>query len=212
MITIKTFVFNYFGENSYLLYDETGEAVIIDCGCFRKQEEEELTAFIDENKLTLKHNLCTHLHLDHIFGNAFLYETYQLKPEASRLDAENLPSPEDQAKLFGLPQQVKAVPVGHYLTDNEVIRFGNSELKVLALPGHSPGGMVFYNEAQHFLIAGDAVFAGSIGRSDLWGGDMDVLVMAIRKNILTLPDETVIYPGHGEPTTVGTEKKSNPYL
>jgi len=208
MITIKSFEFNYFQENTFLLYDDTREAVLIDCGCCRKEEEKELTDFILENKLTLKHLLCTHLHVDHVFGNGFIYKTYGLKPEANKQDVEKLPSPDEQAKLFGLRQHVENVPVEKYIVGGEIIKFGTSELQVLTVPGHSPG----YNKKNGFAIVGDALFAGSIGRTDLWGGNQEVLVAAIHDKLLSLPDETVIYPGHGPETRVIDEKFNNPYL
>ena len=133
MITIKSFEFNYFQENTFLLYDDTREAVLIDCGCCRKEEEKELTDFILENKLTLKHLLCTHLHVDHVFGNGFIYKTYGLKPEANKQDVEKLPSPDEQAKLFGLRQHVENVPVEKYIVGGEIIKFGTSELQVLTV-------------------------------------------------------------------------------
>ena len=212
MITIKSFEFNYFQENTFLLYDDTREAVLIDCGCCRKEEEKELTDFILENKLTLKHLLCTHLHVDHVFGNGFIYKTYGLKPEANKQDVEKLPSPDEQAKLFGLRQHVENVPVEKYIVGGEIIKFGTSELQVLTVPGHSPGSIAIYNKKNGFAIVGDALFAGSIGRTDLWGGNQEVLVAAIHDKLLSLPDETVIYPGHGPETRVIDEKFNNPYL
>lgn len=212
MITIKSFEFNYFQENTFLLYDETREAVLIDCGCCRKEEEKELTDFILENKLTLKHLLCTHLHVDHVFGNGFIHKTYGLGPEANKLDVEKLPSPDEQAKLFGLRQHVENVPIEKYIVGGEIIKFGTSELQVLTVPGHSPGSVAFYNQKNGFAIVGDALFAGSIGRTDLWGGNQEVLVAAIRDKLLSLPDETTIYPGHGPETRVIDEKFNNPYL
>ena len=212
MITIKSFEFNYFQENTFLLYDETREAVLIDCGCCRKEEEKELTDFILENKLTLKHLLCTHLHVDHVFGNGFIHKTYGLGPEANKLDVEKLPSPDEQSKLFGLRQHVENVPIEKYIVGGEIIKFGTSELQVLTVPGHSPGSVAFYNQKNGFAIVGDALFAGSIGRTDLWGGNQEVLVAAIRDKLLSLPDETIIYPGHGPETRVIDEKFNNPYL
>lgn len=212
MITIQSFEVNYFSENTYLLYDETQEAVLIDCGCMRRQEEKMLSDFIADNKLTLKRYLCTHLHLDHIFGNEFVYKTYRLAPEAHKADVEGLPSASEQAKLFGLPNRISEVPIGKYLAGGETIRFGQSELQVLSVPGHSPGSVAFYNAKNGFVLVGDALFAGSIGRTDLFGGSQEVLVAAIRDKLLTLPDETIVYPGHGPTTTVIDEKLNNPYL
>ena len=212
MITIKTFEVNYFSENTYLLYDETNEAVLIDCGCMRKEEEKEISDFITANKITLKRYLCTHIHLDHIFGNEFVYKTYGLKPEAHKADVECIPSPAEQARLFGLPTVNQAVAVGKFLVGGEIIRFGKSELQVITVPGHSPGSVAFYNKKNGFFIVGDALFAGNIGRTDLWGGIQEVLLAAIHDKLLSLPDETVVYPGHGPITTIIDEKLNNPYL
>lgn len=212
MTNVKTFEVNYFSENTYVVYDETGEAVLIDCGCLRKEEEQQLARFISENRLTVKHNLCTHLHLDHTFGNHFVYRTYGLKPEAHKADVEQLPSPEEQAKTFGLPVTIPSVAVEKFLSDGEMIRFGRSELQVLSVPGHSPGSVAFYNKKNRFVIVGDALFAGSVGRTDLWGGNHDTLIAAIHDKLLSLPDETIIYPGHGPETRVIDETLNNPYL
>lgn len=212
MITIQSFVFNYFQENTFLLYDETGEAVLIDCGCCNKKEEKILLDFISRHNLTLKHLLCTHLHLDHIFGNQFIHETFGLKLEANLKDVEILPSPKEQSQIFGLGISLENTPIGKNLSDNDTVTFGKSELQVLTVPGHSPGSVAFYNQEAGFAIVGDALFAGSIGRTDLWGGDTQELLTAIRNKLLTLPDDTVIYPGHGPKTTVLHEKSENPYL
>ncbi|MDR1356623.1 MAG: MBL fold metallo-hydrolase [Tannerellaceae bacterium] len=212
MITVKAFEFNYFSVNTYLLHDETRQAVLIDCGCFRKEEELELSDYIIANKLTLTHLLCTHLHLDHVFGNEFINRTYGLKPEAHKADAETLPSSQEQAKLFGIQDKVRTIPVGKYIVGNEAIPFGNSELIARLVPGHSPGSLIFYSKKDGFAIVGDAIFNGSIGRTDLWGGNHDVLVAAIKDKILSLPDETILYPGHGPATNVIAESLNNPFL
>lgn len=212
MITIKSFEFNYFAENSYLLHDETKEAVLIDFGACRKEEEEELVSYISENGLTLKHLLCTHLHLDHVFGNDFIYKTYGLRPQAHKSEVEKLPSPAEQGNLFGIKTPVEPVQVDHYLVGNEVIKFGNSELIALLVPGHSPGSLSFYNQKEKFVITGDALFCGSIGRTDLWGGNQEVLIAAIKDKLLTLPDETIVYPGHGPSSSIIEEKYNNPFL
>ena len=185
---------------------------MIDCGCLRMEEQVELSDFITANGLTLKRYLCTHLHLDHVFGNEFVLKTYGLSPEAHKADEEKLPSPAEQARAFGVPIKIKEVPVQHYLVNGERIQFGHSELEVLTVPGHSPGGLAFYNAKNGFVIVGDSIFAGSIGRTDLWGGNQDVLLAALQNKILSLPDETIIYPGHGPETRVIDEKLENPYL
>ena len=212
MITVKVFVVNYFSENTYLLFDETKEAVLIDCGCLRTEEKLELKEFIEQNELKLVHYICTHLHLDHTFGNAFVFDTYGLKPEASLADVEGLPSAEQQAIAFGLRKEIKSIPLANELNEGDVVRFGKSELKVLAVPGHTPGGLAFYNEQDGFVMVGDSLFMGSIGRTDLWGGSAEALVTALRKNLMTLPEETIVYPGHGPTTTIGHEKTNNPYI
>lgn len=212
MITVKSFSFNYFSVNTYIVHDNTGEAVIIDCGCIDEREEEIVRNYLDQNGLTLKHNLCTHLHLDHIFGNAFIHKTYRLAPEAHKSDVNLLPPPKEQARMFGLSLRIVSVPVGRYITGGATITFGNSELTVLSVPGHSPGSIAFYNKENGYLFAGDSLFAGSIGRTDLWGGNKEVLIAAINDKLLVLPDETIVCSGHGPETTIFAEKINNPFL
>lgn len=212
MITVQSFEFNYFQENTFLLYDETGEAVLIDCGCCRKNEEKRLQEYISLHNLTLKHLLCTHLHIDHVWGNQFITQTYGLNPKAHRSDVEILPPPNEQSKMLGLGIEVTNVPIESFLTDNEIIHFGNSQLQVLTIPGHSPGSVAFYSKENNFVIVGDALFAGSIGRTDLWGGNTNELITAICSKLFTLPDHTIVYPGHGSQTSIIKEKKENPYL
>lgn len=212
MITIQSFCTNYFSENTYILYDDSREAVIIDCGCVHKEEKEAIKDFITDNKLTLKRHLCTHLHLDHTLGSKFIYETYGLKPEAHKADIEALPNMEQQARLFNLPIVIDNIPIGKQIVGGEKITFGHSELIALLVPGHSPGSLAFYNPKNGYVFTGDALFAGSIGRTDLWGGNMDVLLAAINDKLLTLPEETIVYPGHGPQTNIFTEKMNNPFL
>lgn len=212
MITIQSFAFNYFSVNTYLVYDSTNEAVIIDCGCLNPKEENTVSSYIQANNLVLKHNLCTHLHLDHILGNAFIYKRYGLSPQANKADIDILPSPQEQAKRLGLPLQIESVPVVKTLIDGETIHFGDSELIALSVPGHSPGSLAFYDKTNNVLFSGDALFAGSIGRTDLWGGNMDILLAAIKDKLLTLPGETIVYPGHGPQTTIIAEKRNNPFF
>ncbi|MDR2495668.1 MAG: MBL fold metallo-hydrolase [Tannerellaceae bacterium] len=212
MISVKSFEFNYFSVNTYILYDETGAAVLIDCGCFRREEEKELKEFVKERELTIEHLLCTHLHLDHVFGNDFADRAYGLSPRAHKADVEMLPSPQEQAKLFGIQDRIRSVPISSYLLSNEVIKFGISEIVVRPVPGHSPGSVIFYSRKDGFAIVGDTIFSGSIGRTDLWGGNHDVLVAAIKDKVLSLPDETILYPGHGPATHVLDERLNNPFL
>ena len=211
-MTIKTFTFNPFQENTYLVFDETNEAVVIDAGCLQAGEKQILTRFIEDNKLTLKRVLNTHLHLDHQFGNKFLFDTYGIAPEACIEDEFLLENVVAQARSYGFPVTEEAQPLGAYIIENQEITFGNSSLKAIHAPGHSPGSMVLYSEKDGVMFAGDVLFQGSIGRTDLPKGDYASLILAITKKLLVLPDSTVIYCGHGPSTTIGYEKKNNPYL
>jgi len=211
-MTIKTFTFNPFQENTYLVFDETNEAVVIDAGCLQAGEKQVLTRFIEDNKLTLKRVLNTHLHLDHQFGNKFLFDTYGIAPEACIEDEFLLENVVAQARSYGFPVTEEAQPLGAYIIENQEITFGNSSLKAIHAPGHSPGSMVLYSEKDGVMFAGDVLFQGSIGRTDLPKGDYASLILAITKKLLVLPDSTVVYCGHGPSTTIGYEKKNNPYL
>jgi len=211
-MTIKTFTFNPFQENTYLVFDETNEAVVIDAGCLQAGEKQILTRFIEDNKLTLKRVLNTHLHLDHQFGNKFLFDTYGIAPEACIEDEFLLENVVAQARSYGFPVTEEAQPLGAYIIENQEITFGNSSFKAIHAPGHSPGSMVLYSEKDGVMFAGDVLFQGSIGRTDLPKGDYASLILAITKKLLVLPDSTVVYCGHGPSTTIGYEKKNNPYL
>ncbi|MDR1678337.1 MAG: MBL fold metallo-hydrolase [Prevotellaceae bacterium] len=209
---IKTFIFNPVQENTYLLYDETGECAIIDAGCLFPQEENALADFIGQHNLSLKHVLNTHLHFDHAFGNAFLAKKYGILPEAHDADEFLLPSIKDMVKRFGLDFDIEPQQPGKHLAEGDTVRFGNTELKVIHTPGHSPGGLCFYCKKDGVLFSGDTLFLESIGRSDLPGGNYDALIDSITKKLLTLPPDTVVYPGHDETTTIGHEKRFNPYF
>jgi len=213
MITIKQFTFNFFGENTFLLYDETKEAVLIDCGCITPNEENTLSDFIKNNNLTLKRLLSTHYHFDHVIGNAYIFHKYGIRPEMHK-DEKNgtTPTLNMQASKFGISMSFEEIDLLNNIEDNEEIRFGNSVLKAILVPGHSPASLAFYCEAEKFVIAGDALFQGSIGRTDLWGGDYGTLISSITKRLLTLPDNTTVYPGHGPSTTIFEEKTNNPFL
>jgi glyoxylase-like metal-dependent hydrolase (beta-lactamase superfamily II) len=213
MITIKQFTFNFFAENTYLLCDETKEAVLIDCGCMTPDEETALSGYLNEHKLTLKRLLCTHYHFDHVIGNAYIFHQYGIRPEMHREEkSAGTPTLHMQASKFGIPVNPEDPEPLRYIEDNEDVRFGHSILKAILVPGHSPASLAFYSEADRFIIAGDVIFRSSIGRTDLWGGDFDTLVSSIRYRIFTLPGNVVIYPGHGPSTTVGYERANNPYL
>lgn len=211
-MTIKTFTFNPFQENTYLLFDETKEAVIIDAGCIFDAEKQTLKKYIDDNNLIVKRVINTHLHLDHQFGNKFLFQTYGLRPEACKEDEFLLETVVAQARSYGFPMDEEAESLGGYIIENQEIKFGNSILKAIHVPGHSPGSMAFYSERDGILISGDVLFQGSIGRTDLPKGDYATLILSITKKLLPLPDSTVVYCGHGPTTTIGSEKISNPFL
>ena len=209
---IKTFTFNPIQENTYLVYDETNEAVVIDAGCLSEIEKRALKNYIEENDLTLKRVLNTHLHFDHQFGNKFLYTTYGIKPEACKADEYLLENVIAQTRSFGVEINEEAQTIGDYITDGQDLKFGNTTLKALHVPGHSPGSMAFYAEKEGILFAGDVLFRGSIGRTDLPKGDYATLIGSITGQLLTLPDSTVVYCGHGPSTTIGFERKNNPFL
>ena len=212
MTSIKQFTFNPFMENTYLLYDESKEAVVIDCGCLFRKEKDALSAFIENNNLHLKRLLSTHYHFDHVIGNTFIYERYGLRPEMHRDEFNKAFTLNIQLAKFGMSERIEDVEPARYIEDNEEIRFGHSVLKALLVPGHSPGSLAFYNETDAFVIVGDVLFHCGIGRTDLWGGHYNTLISSIQNRLLPLPDPTVVYPGHGPATTILNEKTHNPFL
>jgi len=210
MLKIKTFIFNPVMENTYLLFDETQEAVIIDCGASNEKEQKQVADFIREKNLNLKRLLNTHLHYDHVLGNRFIYETYGLKPEYHR----------SEEAVFGLkklnhmfsPIKYESVDAEHFIEHEEEIVFGTTRLKALFTPGHSLGGLSFYSEKDECVFTGDTLFHHDIGRTDLLGGSLKRLINSIRDYLFTLPDNTVVYPGHDQPTTIEEEKLHNPHF
>ncbi len=211
MTKIKIFVFNPFQENTFLLYDETNQCVVIDPGCNNQKESAEVDQFISENNLTLKYIINTHCHIDHIMGNAYLVNKYKVHSIAHKEDMPLLERSNDMALAFGFNVDEPPVP-NKFVEEGEEIKFGNTVLKVIHVPGHSPGSIVLYNKADKFLIVGDVLFSGSIGRTDLPGGDYDTLINGIKQKLLVLDDEVVVYPGHGESTTVMKERTTNPFI
>ena len=209
---IKKFEFNMFPVNCYVLSDETNEAVIIDPGCFYEEETEILRKYVESHDLHVKHLLNTHLHVDHIFGNPFIYKTFGLLAEAHQADEFWLEKASAQAQMFGLRLPEPTVPLGGYLNDGDKVYFGQITLQVIHVPGHSPGSIVFYNEQDRCMFSGDTLFHGSIGRADLKGGNFDDLRNNIRNKLFTLPPETKVYPGHGDSTTIESELNNNPFF
>ncbi|MDR0981850.1 MAG: MBL fold metallo-hydrolase [Culturomica sp.] len=215
MMQVKIFVNNPWGENTILLYDETLETAVIDCGCLKESEQQRVSDFISSNGLKPVRLLNTHLHVDHVFGNQFMVDTYGLKPEASEEDDFLIAKSCDLEKMYGMKAMrgVKHPPAtAHYLQDGDTVKFGNSTLKVIAIPGHSPGGLCYYSEPDKLLISGDVLFNGAIGRSDLPRGDGAALIRNIREKLFVLPDDVVVIPGHGDTTTIGDEKLYNPFF
>ncbi len=209
---IKFFQFNPLQENTYILYDETRNAIVIDCGCLYEEENRRLQQFISDNNLIIRRVLNTHLHLDHAFGNYFLAQTYNILPEAHEDDERLGERIADVAEVFGIKGDVRSQKLGGYLHDGDMISVGNMQLKVLHTPGHTRGGICFYAENEKTVFTGDTLFCGSIGRTDLPGGDFETIMRSIGEKLLTLPDDTVVFSGHGIPTTIGQEKRENPYL
>lgn len=209
---IKRFEFNMFPVNCYVLYDETNEAVIIDPGCYYEEEKEKLKEFITRKELVVKHLLNTHLHFDHTFGNSFVEKTYGVKTEAHQADEFWIEESPKQSRMFGIPIPEQPASVGVHLHDGDIITFGNTQLEAIHVPGHSPGSLVYYCAKDACLFSGDVLFHGSIGRADLAGGNFDHLIENICSRLFVLPNQTDVYPGHGAPTTIGTEKTENPFF
>lgn len=209
---IKLFEFNPVAENTYIVYDDTQECVIIDAGCFYPDEKNTLLDFILNNNLVVKHVLNTHLHFDHVFGNTFVYEQFGLQPEANKKDEFLLEAMPAQLRMFNLPQVGATPGIGTYLQDGDIIKFGKQEFLVLEVPGHSPGSIAFYDKKNNCVFVGDALFRGSIGRTDLAGGNHDQLLYSIRTKLFTLPADVKVYSGHGAQTTIGLEIQTNPFF
>ncbi|RNI39063.1 MBL fold metallo-hydrolase [Hanamia caeni] len=211
MFQIKTFTFNPVQENTYILYNENNECIIIDPGCYFDSEKEELTAFIKNHKLEPQLLLNTHCHLDHVFGNKFIAEEFKLTLNTHLLEKEILEMAPASGLIFNLPFDNYQGDV-IYLKEGDVISLGDDKLQVIHAPGHSPGSIYFYCEKQNFLIGGDVLFQNSIGRTDLPYGDHDALIKNIKEKLFKLPPAVTVYPGHGPETTIGSEIKGNPYL
>lgn len=213
MLNVKSFVFNYIQVNTYVVWDDTREAAIIDAGCMDDTERAQLTEFIDNEGLTPVLLLNTHLHFDHSIGNNFVVHKYSLEPLAHEADAFFPLHQREQLESFGFQNIVDepAYPVTHFITDNQVLPLGNTSLKVIHTPGHSPGSVCFYFEEENILFSGDTLFRMSVGRTDFERGSLNELTESL-KRLVTLPDKTKVMPGHGPHTTMRTEKFANPYL
>ncbi|RAW03408.1 MBL fold metallo-hydrolase [Pseudochryseolinea flava] len=210
MLQLQVFAFNPLQENTYILFDETRECVIIDPGCYDAEEKYELTSFIEHHQLTVKMLLNTHCHVDHVLGNAFVKEKYKVKLFIHEKDEPVLKAVKVYAPHYGFFQYDEAT-ADAYLQEDDYVHFGNQKLKILFTPGHAPGHVVFYHEGQKIVIGGDVLFYNSIGRTDLPGGDFSTLIESIHTKLFTLPDDVTVYPGHGPETTIEFEKQTNPF-
>jgi len=211
MISIKRFEFNPFSENTYVISDDTGECLILDPGCQEPEEQDLLLAYFKENHLKPVKIVNTHCHIDHILGTAFLHDQLKLPFLIHPLEKPLLKASIAQGEFFGLEVQIPPEPTD-YLNEGDTVTFGNSMFEVIHIPGHSPGGIVLLNKEQQCMFTGDVLFQGSIGRTDLPGGDYDSLVNSIRQKLLLLDPEIRVYPGHGPDTTIGIENQSNPFF
>ncbi len=211
MLKVKSFVFNPFQVNAYIIYDDTGDCILIDPACNSINEFRMLEGFLSSNKLKAVAFYNTHGHVDHVAGNAFIHNNLNI-PLGIHNDAfPFLKEAPNMGALFGFKIE-EVVQPEFYINEGDVIPVGNSELKVLHTPGHAAGSICFYAKVESFVVVGDVLFNGSIGRTDLPSGDYDTLIGAITHTLLTLPDNVRVYCGHGTDTTIGKERKYNPFL
>ncbi|HXB09601.1 MAG TPA: MBL fold metallo-hydrolase [Puia sp.] len=211
MLTVKSFAFNPVQENTYVLSTEKDACCIIDPGCYFGNERTALKEYIEQQGLSPIMLLNTHCHLDHVFGNKFVHETWDLPLHLHEKEQPVLAVAPKMGQEWGMPfENYRGELI--FLSPGDPLTLGDDVLEILFLPGHSPGSLGFYSAAQGFLIGGDVLFRESIGRTDLPGGDHETLLASIRRKLWLLPADTVVYPGHGEPTTIGWEKINNPFL
>jgi len=208
---IKKFVFSPFMENTYIISNEKKECLIIDPGCYDANEQQTLENYIAKNELIPTLLLNTHCHLDHVFGNAFVMEKYHIPFAMHRLDLPTLAMGERSAMMYGLNLTPSPEPT-QFLEERDIVELGEIKLEVIFVPGHAPGHIVFYNKEEGYVVNGDVLFRESIGRTDLPGGDHATLLKNIKEKMYQLPNETIVYCGHGEETTIGHEKKYNPFV
>lgn len=211
MISVKKFVFNDFQENTFLVSDDTKECLIVDPGCYSIYEKNELKDYCYSNKLKPVKLINTHCHIDHILGNSFVSKNFNIPTAAHKDDQNMMEGAVEHGQMFGFIAESPS-GIDEYLEDGDIVKFGKSELKVFHVPGHSMGSIALYSESQKFLISGDVLFNGGIGRTDLPGGDYNTLINSIKTRILTLPGSVTVYPGHGPSTTVSYEIDTNPFL
>jgi hydroxyacylglutathione hydrolase len=211
MANVQSFTNNPYQENTYILYDESGECAIIDPGMYNASEQNVVVYFIKENNLKPVLLLNTHCHIDHVLGNKFVFDQYGLKPRFHKGELPVLQAVVAYAPSMGIRYEVSPLP-DEYLPETGTVKFGNTELTLIFAPGHSPAHLCFYDKDANILIGGDVLFRNSIGRTDLPGGSFTQLVNNIEQKLFTLPDDCTVYPGHGPKTTIGFEKQTNPFL
>ena len=213
MITIKRYTCNMLSENCYIVSDETNECVIIDCGAFYPEEKQAITQYITKHQLKPCHLLCTHGHFDHCMGNGHIFHEYGLKPEVHQKDRFLMEKMEEQtSEIMGISIQLDVPPVGCYFSEDDTITFGSHTWQILHTPGHTPGGVVFYDANEHIAFSGDTLFRMSIGRTDFERGSYEEMIASLHDLAKQLPSDTTIYPGHGPQTTIADEIRYNPYM
>ena len=210
MLHIKKFTFNPFQENTYVVH-HGNEAILIDPGCWDREEEKMLGAYLSDNGLVPVRLVLTHAHIDHILGCSWVHKTYGLLPEMHRSDLTTLAQGERAANLYNIPYTTSPLPE-KFLAAGDAVRLGTDELNVLFVPGHAPGHIALHSKTQDFVIAGDVLFRHSIGRTDLPGGDTETLLQSIRAELFPLGDQVTVYSGHGPETSIGEERRNNPFL
>jgi glyoxylase-like metal-dependent hydrolase (beta-lactamase superfamily II) len=210
MLTIEKFTFNPFMENTYVVFDNSGEGIILDPGCFEKEEEKQLIEFIRAKKLTIKQLINTHCHIDHVLGNAFVKRQFNVPLSMHKIEVPLLNAVKTYAPNYGFFRYQDST-ADNFLAEGDVVSVGNEKLVVLFVPGHSPGHIALYHPESKSLLGGDVLFENSIGRTDLPGGDLDTLIESIHQKFFTLPDDVKVYCGHGAETTIGFEKRTNPF-
>lgn len=210
---IKRFEFNFFGENTYVIWDATShEAAIVDPGMVNAEETNLIEDFIATHRLSVRYILLTHAHVDHTFGIDILKEKYHAPVLAHKADLPLGQMRGQQAEMFHLPMKLGPVEIDRFISASTTLNLGNERIEVIETPGHSPGGVCYYVPESSFILTGDTLFQGSIGRTDLPGGNHNTLLRSISTGLFNLPDNTVVYPGHGPATTIGKEKRTNPFF
>lgn len=212
MISVKKLTFNPFQENTYVLFDETKKCVIIDPGCYETHEQEELKAYIETNELKPVKLISTHSHIDHVLGNKYVMDTFGVELQVHKQDLQTLVSVPTYAGNYGFTDYHPCETPSSFFEEGDKIKFGNSELDILFVPGHAPGHVAFVAREEKFVINGDCLFYGSVGRVDLPGGDAETLIRSIKTKLFALSDDFVVYCGHGPETSIGFEKQNNRYL